>query len=80
MKTEKDKDKHVTFRAPEDVINAVKAYCDEHDETPSQFWRKAAKLRLKKLESKKEEEDDPLAHFKEPARGGAGVSGLRLRR
>ena len=50
MTTEQEKDKHVTFRAPEYLIDAVALYCRENDEKPSQFWRKAAKLRLEQLE------------------------------
>jgi len=49
MKTENDKNKHITFRAPADIIDAVRKFCDENDETPSQFWRKAAKARLASL-------------------------------
>lgn len=52
MKSEKDKNPHVTFRAPVELVSAVAGYCKENDETPSQFWRKAARLRLSKEKDK----------------------------
>ena len=59
MKTEQDKDRHVTFRAPSAIIEAVLKYCQENDEKPSQFWRKAAKLRLAQLDEGKRPQSLP---------------------
>jgi hypothetical protein len=66
MKTEEEKDKHVTFRAPAEIIEAVLKFCQENDEKPSQFWRKAAKLRLAELAESKRPQSLP-------ARAGAGA-------
>lgn len=73
MTTEQDKDKHVTFRAPEYLINAVALYCRENDEKPSQFWRKAAKLRLEHLQahSSTKSEQTPTSSARAGARAVA---------
>lgn len=77
MKTEAEKDKHVTFRAPAEVIEAVLKFCRENDEKPSQFWRKAAKLRLAELAEAKRPQSWPAPAGAPAARSGGKSKGRK---
>ena len=44
--------RHVTFRLPMDLVTKIEGFCRNNDETLSQFYRKAIRLRLDKLSEK----------------------------